>query len=308
MTLLVSAPAWSQLPSSETFDGLCGDYIVEGNPEIKFQASGGSLSENMKRASRHKLPLGYTLQGLGIALPYAVPVFEHAGRAVSLFSASATKTESAVPANKLTSDTGSKPRILVMEEGSQIASYFRSKYETELYSMTQNRQNTIPGIHLAEMFLPSGAAPKINDAFDYILAPHVWQVLNREKRAKFVQDAYRFLRPGGTLRMMIRVHDVDRVAPELNGLTEEAGAPRLFASVKKQIDEALGASSDYSMMLRVQKVSYQPKDADRDSFDLGIPDQTESFDALEPISRPALQALVVVRKPGDGWYEYALGH
>lgn len=306
MLVTVCAPA---IATQTAFE--CGDYIAEGNPEVRFQSSGGVLSKTLKQTARQILPVGYTLDSLGFAVPGAEAVTKLAGLAVSGFSAVSTDAQSKLPAENLTSYLAIPPNVLILDDRRDLTWFFTqyTKYGVETYAPEK-------GSDLIARFLPHDQKPGTQAGFDYILAPESWQRLTVEARVELLKGAYALLREGGTLRMTVRLHDVDRIAPELNVLTEEAGAQRLFASFQRQVNAALG-NQGQSMMVRVQKTAYaEPAEGEPAWPDfwqplgptIALAGTRQNFNPLEPIQRPSLQALVVVRKPGQGWGEWVWGY
>jgi hypothetical protein len=277
-------------PSTE----VCSAYLVEGDITVKLQTIGGPLGRTLKRTAQQSVPVAYTLQSLGFEVGQQ-PLKSHGAKIVSEFSyASSSAAEVTLPKDTLQSYAGALPSILLVENNRDLEWYFMSsdKYHVESFS-------------------PVGISSGTTASFDQVLVPEVWQTLNLQERIQLIQGAYRTLRPGGTLRLTVRVSNVDNLAPELNGLLEDAGARGLFDSMKKQLDTAL-SGSPYKMLARIQKVSFEPGDSEltSETFNdsLGPAVQSARYDALDAIRKPSVQALFVIRKPGDGWGEWGLGY
>jgi hypothetical protein len=277
-------------PSTE----VCSAYLVEGDIAVKLQTIGGPLSRTLKRTAQQSVPVSYTLQSLGFEVGQQ-PLKSHGAKIVSEFSyASSSAAEVTLSMEALQSYSGTLPSILLVENNKDLDWYFMSS-----------------GKYRVESFSPVGIGSGTTASFDQVLIPEVWQTLSPEERSQLIQGAYRTLRPGGTLRLTLRVSNVDSLAPELNGLLEDAGARGLFDSMKKQVDTALNGSP-YKMLARIQKVSFEPgaSELTSESFNegLGPAVQNAKYNALDGIRNPSVQALFVIRKPGDGWGEWSLGY
>jgi hypothetical protein len=286
--------------------GLCGTFIVDKNPAEAFQTVGGNLAKVMRQTARENVPVNYTLQSLGFQVPTEEPIKVHGAQIFSQFYSAGTRAQTNLDPKSISSYTGKQPNLLVIENGRDLNWFFSG---LQLYSV--NDSSFLPGLTAAPVdpatlpwTLPSQqAAPTL---VDHVLAPEVWQTLTREERRKLIQHGFERLQWGGTLRITVRVKNVDLVAPELNGFLDASGGiQQLWNSMQRQVAASL-PGQNYKMMLRVQKVSYEPDEAqslDADfnegfgpSFNL-----TANFSPLNNLRQPGLQALLVIRKPGSFW-------
>ncbi len=285
---------------------LCGTFIVDKNPAEAFQTVGGNLAKVMRSAARENVPVNYTLQSLGFQVPTEEPIKVHGAQIFSQFYSAGTRAQTNLDPNAISSYTGKQPNLLVIENGRDLNWFFSG---LQLYSV--NDSDFLPGLTAAPVdpatlpwTLPSQqAAPTL---VDHVLAPEVWQTLTREERRKLIQYGFERLQWGGTLRITVRVKNVDLVAPELNGFLEaNGGIQQLWNSMQRQVAASL-PGQNYKMMLRVQKVSYEPSEAQ--SLDVDFNEgfgpsfnQTANFSPLNNLRQPGLQALLVIRKPGSLW-------
>jgi hypothetical protein len=286
--------------------GLCGTFIVDKNPAEAFQTVGGNLSKVMRRTARENVPVNYTLQSLGFQVPKEEPIKVHAAQIFSQFYSAGTQAQTNLDPRALASYTGKQPNLLVIESGRDMNWFFS---DLKLYSV--NDSNLLPSLAAAPVdpatlpwTLP--APQQAPTLVDHVLVPEVWQTLTREERRKLIQHSFERLQWGGTIRITVRVKNVDLVAPELNGFLEaNGGIQQLWSSMQRQVAASL-PGQNYKMMLRVQKVSYEPGeeqllDADfNEGFGPSF-NQTSNFSPLNHLRQPGLQALLVIRKPGSFW-------
>lgn len=286
--------------------GLCGSFIVDRSPTEVFQTAGGNLAKVMRNTARETVPVNYTLQSLGFQVPADEPIKVHAAQIFSQFYSGGTQAQTNLDPRALTSYTGKQPNVLVIENGRDLNWFFSG---LQLYSVKDS--DFLPNLAAAPVdpetlpWTPPAAKPAPT-LVDHVLAPEVWQTLTREQRRQLIQESFERLQWGGTLRITVRVKNVDLVAPELNGfLDANGGIQQLWNSMQRQVAASLPGKS-YKMMLRVQKVSYEPnEDQSLDvDFNEGFGpsfNQTANFSPLNHLRQPGLQALLVIRKPGSLW-------
>lgn|GEM_PF-4203306 len=286
--------------------GLCGNFIVDKNPAEAFQTAGGNLSKVMRNAAREAVPVNYTLQSLGFQVPTEEPIVVHGAQIFSQFYSAGTRAQTNLDPRAIASYTGKQPNLLVIENSRDLNWFFSG---LQLYAV--NNSDFLPGLSAAPVdpatmpwTLPAPqTAPML---VDHVLAPEVWQTLTREERRKLIQHGFERLQWGGTLRITVRVKNVDLVAPEMNGfLDANGGIQQLWNSMQRQVQASL-PGQNYKMMLRVQKISYDPSEAQTLDVDFNEGfgpsyNQTANFSPLNNIRQPGLQALLVIRKPGSLW-------
>ena len=104
--------------------GLCGTFIVDKNPAEAFQTVGGNLSKAMRRTANENVPVNYTLQSLGFQVPKEEPIKVHAEQIFSQFFTAGTRAQTNLDPRAITSYTGKRPNLLVIEKNRDLNWFF----------------------------------------------------------------------------------------------------------------------------------------------------------------------------------------